>query len=206
MNIPKSVEVFEYIDDELLAEAIAFERKPLHSRVPQHPLFKLCACFLIVCTVFFSIYAYSHRQTTACPVVLTAYAKTDTQVSAQIMQQNMKIPVSKFEAENGISFFVFSHDRNDGKRQNSEFVHSQGMELDKEILWEILDMIGGEGKEYLIYIPEDANAPVVEITMLPFKDESGLYTFDIIITQHNGNCYAELCNIKKVEFEITTMP
>ena len=109
MSIPRIVNAMEYIDDDLVSDAVTF--------VPQKRKWwmnwkAIAACVAVVAIVFGAIPFLNSNPNApiGSPFVLTAYAAgADNTVSAVEMKEGENIPVTFFEANNGVKGFVFSH-------------------------------------------------------------------------------------------------
>ena len=109
MSIPRITKAMEYIDDDLVSGAVTYTRR---KRKWWKNWKAIAACVAVVAVVFGAI-PFLNNGTNApdgSPFVLTAYAVgIDNTVSAVEMKEGENIPVSFFEANNGLKGFVFSY-------------------------------------------------------------------------------------------------
>lgn len=105
MNTEKFSAAMSEISDKYVTEAITYQRKA--KRRSWKKLIAAAACVCIVLAGLFPLF----NQPGVSPFVLTAYAlESDNTVSAAVMQEGEKIPVTMFEADNGLWGLIFSHE------------------------------------------------------------------------------------------------
>ena len=168
MSIPRIVNAMEYIDDDLVSDAVTF--------VPQKRKWwmnwkAIAACVAVVAIVFGAIPFLNSNPNApiGSPFVLTAYAAgVDNTVSAVEMKEGESIPVTFFEANNGIKGFVFSHRATTSQNHVSLSIMTDGSQIS---IGQQIEAINGLelSKEniYVFYIPKkDQPAPYsVPLTM-----------------------------------------
>ena len=168
MSIPRIVNAMEYIDDDLVSDAVTF--------VPQKRKWwmnwkAIAACVAVVAIVFGAIPFLNSNPNApiSSPFVLTAYAAgADNTVSAVEMKEGENIPVTFFEANNGVKGFVFSHRATTPQNHVSFSIMTDGSQI---AIGQQIEAINGLelSKEniYVFYIPkQDQPAPYsVPLTM-----------------------------------------
>ena len=168
MSIPRIVNAMEYIDDDLVSDAVTF--------VPQKRKWwmnwkAIAACVAVVAIVFGAIPFLNSNPNApiGSPFVLTAYAAgADNTVSAVEMKEGENIPVTFFEANNGVKGFVFSHRATTPQNHVSFSIMTDGSQI---VIGQQIEAINGLelSKEniYEFYIPaQDQPAPYsVPLTM-----------------------------------------
>ena len=168
MSIPRLVNAMEYIDDDLVSDAVTFvpqKRKWWMNRKA------IAACVAVVAIVFGAIPFLNSNPNApiSSPFVLTAYAAgIDNTVSAVEMKEGESIPVTFFEANNGVKGFVFSHRATTPQNHVSFSIMTDGSQI---AIGQQIEAINGLelSKEniYVFYIPkQDQPAPYsVPLTM-----------------------------------------
>ncbi|MCD7752837.1 MAG: hypothetical protein LUI10_14060 [Lachnospiraceae bacterium] len=194
MRIPRVVKAMQYLDDDLISEAIEFRRVPLHTRLFRKPLMKACACFLVVAIVFgIAFFNSGNDDGITSPFVLTAYAISpdDANVVMTELEQGVSVPVSYFETNSGISGFVFSCENtaNDTAASISVITHGNFNEYINEIVGIAID----PSRNYYIFIPGETEVIpyTVFISSIDVEEEL-VYELTLQITQQDNEYYAEL--------------
>lgn len=168
MSIPKIVNAMEYIDDNLVSNAVTYVPK----KRKQWMNWKAFAACAAVIAIVIGVIPFLNNGTNApdnIPFVLTAYAAgIDNTVSAVEMKEGESIPVTFFEANNGIKGFVFSHRATTPQNHVSLSIMTDGSQI---AIGQQIEAINGLelSKEniYVFYIPkQDQPAPYsVPLTM-----------------------------------------
>ena len=168
MSIPRIVSAMEYIDDDLVSGAVTYTRQ---KRKWWTNWKAIAACVAVVAIVFGAIPFLNSNPNApiGSPFVLTAYAAgVDNTVSAVEMKEGESIPVTFFEANNGIKGFVFSHRATTPQNHVSLSIMTDGSQI---AIGQQIEAIKGLelSKEniYVFYIPkQDQPAPYsVPLTM-----------------------------------------
>ena len=209
MRIPRVVEAMQYLDDDLISEAIAFRRVPLHTRLFRKTYIKACACFLVaalVIGIFFFLDSDDGGSTS--PFILTAYAisNKDTQAAANILAKGKKVPISTFETENGLSGFVISCNKvNDTSPPSVIIIADENHSQDH--IAEIAGIEKDPTQNYYFYIPGDnAAEPYTLPLFLTDREANLICQYTVTITQMDGNYYAELTEENMMERVTTPTP
>ena len=206
MSIPRIVNAMEYIDDDLVSDAVTF--------VPQKRKWwanwkALAACAAVIAIVI-GVIPFLNNGTNApdnIPFVLTAYAAgIDNTVSAVEMKEGESIPVTFFEANNGIKGFVFSHRATTPQNHVSLSIMTDGSQI---AIGQQIEAINGLelSKEniYVFYIPkQDQPAPYsVPLTM---EDEASntLALLNVVIEETAEGYTARIDSF--TVYEKTTKP
>ena len=168
MSIPKIVNAMEYIDDNLVSNAVTYVPK----KRKQWMNWKAFAACAAVIAIVIGVIPFLNNGTNApdnIPFVLTAYAAgIDNTVSAVEMKEGESIPVTFFEANNGLKGFVFSHRATTPQNHVSFSIMTDGSQI---AIGQQIEAINGLelSKEniYVFYIPkQDQPAPYsVPLTM-----------------------------------------
>ena len=168
MSIPRIVNAMEYIDDNLVSNAVTYVPK----KRKQWMNWKAFAACAAVIAIVIGVIPFLNNGTNApdnIPFVLTAYAAgIDNTVSAVEMKEGESIPVTFFEANNGIKVFVFSHRATTPQNHVSCSIMTDGSQI---AIGQQIEAINGLelSKEniYVFYIPkQDQPAPYsVPLTM-----------------------------------------
>lgn len=195
MRIPRVVEAMQYLDEDLISEAIEFRRVPLHTRLFRKPFMKACACFLVVALVFGIVFFNGGNDSgITSPFVLTAYAisNEDADAAANILVKGKKVPISTFETETGLSGFVFSYNKADDSTPSSIMVIAD--EYNSQVhIKEIAGIEKDSTQNYYFYIPAESNVGPYTLPFVLRDNEANLiYQYTVIITESNGSYYAEL--------------
>ena len=206
MSIPRIVNAMEYIDDDLVSDAVTF--------VPQKRKWwmnwkAIAACAAVVAIIFGAIPFLNSNPNApiGSPFVLTAYAAgVDNTVSAVEMKEGENIPVTFFEANNGVKGFVFSHRATTPQNHVSFSIMTDGSQI---AIGQQIEAINGLelSKEniYVFYIPkQDQPAPYsVPLTM---EDEASntLALLNVVIEETEDGYTARIDSI--TVYEKTTKP
>lgn len=168
MSIPRIVNAMEYIDDNLVSNAVTYVPK----KRKQWMNWKAFAACAAVIAIVIGVIPFVNNGTNApdnIPFVLTAYAAgIDNTVSAVEMKEGESIPVTFFEANNGLKGFVFSHRATTPQNHVSLSIMTDGAQI---TIGQQIEAINGLelSKEniYVFYIPkQDQPAPYsVPLTM-----------------------------------------
>ena len=168
MSIPRIVSAMEYIDDDLVSGAVTYTRQ---KRKWWTNWKAIAACVAVVAIVFGAIPFLNSNPNApiGSPFVLTAYAAgVDNTVSAVELKEGENIPVSFFEANNGLRGFVFSYKADKPQNHISLSIMTDGAQT---TIGQQIEAINGLelSKEniYVFYIPkQDQPAPYsVPLTM-----------------------------------------
>lgn len=113
MSTKRFTEAMGYIDDDLISDAVTYMPKK-KSPVRWMKWGAVAACFCLIFTGI-SIFNNGTKSSDSAPgamgFVLTAYAlENDNSVTATEMHEGDSIPVTMFEADNGLWGFIFSHE------------------------------------------------------------------------------------------------
>ncbi len=195
MRIPRVVEAMQYLDDDLISEAIEFRRVPLHTRLFRKPFMKACACFLVVALVFgIAFFNGGNDGGITSPFVLTVYAisNEDADAAANILVKGKKVPISTFETENGLSGFVVSYNKADDGTPSSIIIVATDNNV-QEIITEISGITNDPSQNYYFYVPgENEVEPYTLPIFLTDMEKNLICQYKVTITQIDGSYFAEL--------------
>lgn len=206
MSIPRIVNAMEYIDDNLVSNAVTYVPK----KRKQWMNWKAFAACAAVIAIVIGVIPFLNNGTNApnnIPFVLTAYAAgIDNTVSAVEMKEGESIPVTFFEANNGIKGFVFSHRATTPQNHVSLSIMTDGSQI---AIGQQIEAINGLelSKEniYEFYIPaQDKPAPYsVPLTM---EDEASntLALLKVVIEETTEGYTARIDSF--TVYEKTTKP
>ena len=206
MSIPRIVNAMEYIDDNLVSNAVTYVPK----KRKQWMNWKAFAACAAVIAIVIGVIPFLNNGTNApdnIPFVLTAYAAgIDNTVSAVEMKEGESIPVTFFEANNGIKGFVFSHRATTPQNHVSLSIMTDGSQI---AIGQQIEAINGLelSKEniYEFYIPaQDQPAPYnVPLTM---EDEASnsIALLNVVIEETDEGYIARIDSI--TVYEKTTKP
>lgn len=206
MSIPRIVNAMEYIDDNLVSNAVTYVPK----KRKQWMNWKAFAACAAVIAIVIGVIPFLNNGTNApdnIPFVLTAYAAgIDNTVSAVEMKEGESIPVTFFEANNGLKGFVFSHRATTPQNHVSFSIMTDGSQI---AIGQQIEAINGLelSKEniYEFYIPaQDQPAPYnVPLTM---EDEASnsIALLNVVIEETDEGYIARIDSI--TVYEKTTKP
>ena len=197
MSIPRIVNAMEYIDDNLVSNAVTYVPK----KRKQWMNWKAFAACAAVIAIVIGVIPFLNNGTNApdnIPFVLTAYAAgIDNTVSAVEMKEGESIPVTFFEANNGLKGFVFSHRATTPQNHVSLSIMTDGSQI---AIGQQIEAINGLelSKEniYEFYIPaQDQPAPYnVPLTM---EDEASnsIALLNVVIEETEDGYVARIDSI-----------
>lgn len=203
MKVPRVSNSLNYLDDDLISEAI--EYKPKQHRFFRWTKWKTVAACLALIAVVMGVFPM-FNQPTISPFVLTAYAlEGDNGISASTMTEGEHIPVSLFETENGLKGFVFSYDAPNPTQPASVLIRDMSSPI---ISGESINEIAGfeveQGKIYIYYIlAADATAPYNLPTFITDMENDMVYQFNIVIEESDNGYTAELLEVTQYERKAT---
>ena len=201
MSIPRIVNAMEYIDDNLVSNAVTYVPK----KRKQWMNWKAFAACAAVIAIVIGVIPFLNNGTNApdnIPFVLTAYAAgIDNTVSAVEMKEGESIPVTFFEANNGLKGFVFSHRATTPQNHVSLSIMTDGSQI---AIGQQIEAINGLelSKEniYEFYIPaQDQPAPYnVPLTM---EDEASnsIALLNVVIEETDEGYIARIDSITVYE-------
>lgn len=206
MSIPRIVSAMEYIDDDLVSGAVTYTRQ---KRKWWSNWKAIAACAAVVAVVLGAIPFLNSTPNApiGSPFVLTAYAAgIDNTVSAVEMKEGENIPVTFFEANNGLKGFIFSYKADKPQNHLSFSIMTDGAQT---AIGQQIEAINGLelSKEniYVFYIPaQDQPAPYsVPLTM---EDETSntLALLNVVIEETAEGYTARIDSF--TVYEKTTKP
>lgn len=191
------VEVIGNIEEDLVSEAIEYQRPSSFARLLRTPVFKLCACFVIIALVFVHLFVYNRKDAAqSSPFVLTAYAVSaeEGSIMTNIIKKGEKIPISIFKTESGLTGFVVSYNKTDSGSPSSIAIVSGGSY--DNCIEEISGIVKDNTQNYFFFIPgENEDAPYTFVFSLSDAETNAAYEYRIAIEQIDGNYYVELSEI-----------
>ena len=203
MSIPRIVSAMEYIDDDLVSGAVTYTRQ----KRKWWTNWKAIAACVAVVTIVFGVIPFFNNSPVGSPFVLTAYAAgIDNTVSAVELKEGENIPVSFFEANNGLKGFVFSYKADKPQNHISLSIMTDGAQT---TIGQQIEAINGlelsKDNIYVFYIPkQDQPAPYsVPLTM---EDEASntLALLNVVIEETAEGYTARIDSF--TVYEKTTKP
>lgn len=123
MSTDRFTAAMGHIDDDLVSDAVNYMPKKKEYKFKWMKLVAAAACICLVVATVFPLF----QQDGGSPFVLTAYAlESDNTVSSVEMQEGENIPVSFFEADNGLRGFIFSYKADEPKEYYSFSIMTDG--------------------------------------------------------------------------------
>lgn len=123
MSTDRFTAAMGHIDDDLVSDAVNYMPKKKEHKFKWMKLVAAAACICLVVATVFPLF----QQDGGSPFVLTAYAlESDNTVSSVEMQEGENIPVSFFEADNGLRGFIFSYKADEPKEYYSFSIMTDG--------------------------------------------------------------------------------
>lgn len=165
----------------------------------------VAACFCLILTGTLALFDHSNpSQPDTSPFVLTAYALgADNKLSATPMTEGENIPISTFEAGNGMTGFVFSNKSDDSGQSVS--VSITGTDFSSYVMsdtWksstsETVDAISRidlqKTLNYIFVVPSEGEEPPYRLTINVYDEASGtLVLLTLVIDGNNGNYTAKI--------------
>lgn len=199
MKVPRVANSLNYLDDDLISEAM--EYKPKQRRFFRWTKWKTAAACFVLLAVVLGIFPM-YNQSTSSPLVLTAYAlEGDSGISASAMTEGEHIPVSLFETGTGLKGFVFSYDASDPTQPASVLIRDMHSPITSgERINEIVGFEAEQGKIYIYYIlAEGAAAPYNLPTFITDMENDVVYQFNIVIEESGNGYTAELLEVAQYE-------
>lgn len=194
MRVPRIVDAMNYIDDDLVSEAVEYRRIPLSTRFFRKPIFKACACFMVIALVFGLVfYRDEDSNEVSSPFILTAYAASqeNADVITTKLERGVKVPVSYFITDSGVSGFVFSSNNTNDDMPSSISIITNGNF--NAYIEEIVGIAIDPDQNYYIFIPGETDVLPYTVFISSIDLEAELvYEYTLSISQDGDEYYAEL--------------
>lgn len=197
MRTPRIVDAMNYIDDDLVSWAVEYRRVPLSTRLFRKPLLKACACFLVLALVLGVVFLRGENgNVVTSPFVLTAYAisaESSDAVKTEL-ETGVKVPISSFITDSGVSGFVFStpNTNDDMPASISIITHGNYYAYIQEIVGITID----PDLNYYVFITgENEVQPYTVFFSAIDLNENLVYEYTISISQQGEEYYAELLEV-----------
>lgn len=141
------------INEEAVRDAKAYQRPKSRNWVKWGTV---AACLCLVLAGIFPLF----NQPSVSPFVLTAYAlENDNGLSAVAMKEGENIPVSLFEADNGLWGFVFSHEADDPEQPISiSIINADQRDITTEHIKAIIGLEMDSTQNYVFFVPPQNEA------------------------------------------------
>lgn len=189
MTTKKFSEAMSELEDKYITEAITYQRSK-----KKRNWFKWVAAVACICLVLAGLFPLLH-QPSVSPFVLTAYAlESDNTVSTAVMMEGENIPVTMFEADNGVWGFVFSHEAENPTDYVSISIMTAGQQVTIDEQITAINGLELDNEQiYTFFIPpQDETGPF----SLPFtmEDESTnqIAMLHVVIEQSEGGYVARV--------------
>lgn len=189
MNTQKFSAAMGEISDKYINEALSYKRKT--KKRGWLKVGAVAACLCLVLAGLFPLF----NQPGVSPFVLTAYAlESDNTVSAAVMMEGENIPVTMFEADNGVWGFVFSYEAENPTDYVSISIMTAGQQITIDEQITAINGLELDNEQiYTFFIPpQDEAGPF----SLPFtmEDESTnqIAMLHVVIEQNEGGYVARV--------------
>lgn len=189
MTTKKFSEAMSELEDKYVTEAITYQRSK-----KKRNWFKWVATAACICLVLAGLFPL-FNQPGVSPFVLTAYAlESDNTVSAAVMMEGENIPVTMFEADNGVWGFVFSHEAENPTDYVSISIMTAGQQVTIDEQITAINGLELDNEQiYTFFIPPQDEAGPFN---LPFtmEDESTnqIAMLHVVIEQSEGGYVARV--------------
>lgn len=194
MRTPRIVDAMNYIDDDLVSWAVEYRRVPFIPRLFRKPFLKACACFLVVALVFgIAFFQGEDGNVTSSPFVLTAYAVSgeSSDVLTTELEKGMKVPISSFITDSGVSGFVFSSPNTNDDMPASISIITNGNY--NAYIQEIVGITINPAQNYYVFVPGEIEVPPYTVFISSIDlDAELVYEYTLSISQQGEEYYAEL--------------
>lgn len=163
----------------------------------------VAACLCLILSGIFPLF----NQPGGSPFVLTAYAvETDNTISSVEMKEGENIPVSFFEANNGLKGFVFSHRATNSQNHVSFSIMTDGSQT---TIGQQIEAINGlelsKENTYVFYIPaQDQPSPYSVPLTIEDGASNSIALLNVEIEATEDGYIARIDNISI--YEKTTKP
>lgn len=189
MTTKKFSEAMNELEDRYVTEAITYQRSK-----KKRNWFKWVAAAACICLVLAGLFPLFH-QPGVSPFVLTAYAlESDNTVSAAVMLEGENIPVTMFEADNGVWGFVFSHEEENPTDYVSISIMTVGQQVTIDEQIEAINGIELDNTlNYVFFIPPQDEAGPFSLP-LTMEDErtNQIAMLHVVIEQSEGGYVARI--------------
>ncbi len=199
MKVPKIADALNYLDDDLISEAIEYRPKKRHFY--QKTKWKAIAACLALFAAAAGVIISFHQSGTAS-LVLTAYAmEEDDSVLALPMTEGEDTPVSLFETGDGYIGFVFSYDASDPTQSASvQILDMDSQGSSEKSTEEIVGLETQEGKIYMYYMVAEGETAPYNLPFFIIDSENGIvYQFNIVVEESDGGYTAKLEEVLQYE-------
>ena len=191
MSTDRFTEAMGCIDEDLISDAISYMPSKNKIQVRWMKLMAIAACLCLLVTAIFPFI----KEAKASPFVLTAYALSSNHtVSSVAMEEGQSIPVSYFEATNGLKGFIFSYEADRSLRHVSVSIMSDGQQ---GTIDQYIEAIQGLelSKEnfYVFYIPpQDQPAPYSLPLTIEDEESNSIALLNVIIEDDEDGYTAKI--------------
>lgn len=123
--------------------------------------------------------------------MLTAYAlENDDSLSAVAMQEGENIPVSLFEADNGLWGFVFSHAADDPEQPISiSILNTDQQDMTTERIKAISGLEMESTQKYVFFIPPQNEAAPYSLPLTMHDEKTNTVTLLTVVIEQNEDGY-----------------
>lgn len=183
-----------YIDDDLISDAVTYMPKKKERKFKWAKLIAAAACICLVVATIFPLF----QQDGGSPFVLTAYALgSDNTVSSVEMQEGENIPVSFFEADNGLKGFIFSYKADEPKEYYSFSIMTDGTQGTPDQQIEAINGLElSKENFYVFYIPsQDQPAPYRLPLTMEDKATNTIAMLNVVIEESDEGYIARIDSI-----------
>ena len=189
MSIPRIAKALNYIDDDLVSGAVTYTRQ---KRKWWKNWRAIAACAAVVVLIFGAIpFLNNTNVPIGSPFVLTAYAaEIDNTISAVEMKEGENIPVSMFEADNGMRGFVFSYAADDPEQPISVSIINADQQFTVDEKIETISGLEMEStQKYVFFIPPQDEAGPYSLPLTIHDEETNTVALLTVVIEQNEDGY-----------------
>ena len=185
MNINTFSDAMGEINEKYINEVFNFKKR---SRKPYWIRWgAVAACLCLVLAGIFPLF----NQSSGSPFVLTAYAlESDNSLSAVTMQEGENIPVSPFEADNGLWGFVFSYEADDPEQPISvSILNADKQDMTTERIKAISGLEMENTQKYVFYIPPQNEAGPYSLPLTMHDEDTNTVALLTVVIEQTEDGY-----------------
>ncbi len=184
MNSEKFSDALGKIDVSYVEEVMDYKAK----RKPSLQIWKLAvACAAVIVLTIGVLPLFHTDKEDASDFTLLAYASQNGTVVENKVQEGARVPISFFEAENGVKGFVFAYNKKSPGEISAVTTTTEGEFSD--VLEEIVGLKLGTDKDYVFYIPEQEKGFPYRFMMTYTDMEVNLVHFCYLLVEETEEGY-----------------
>jgi len=192
MNSEKFSDALGKIDVGYVEEVIEYKAK----KKPASYIWKLAAACVAIMVLTIGVLPLFYKdKENASDFSLIVYASQNGTVVENRVQEGVRVPISFFEAENGVKGFVFAYNKKSPGEISAVTTVTEGEFSD--VLEEIVGFKLGTDKNYVFYIPEQEKGFPYRFMMTYTDKERNLVHFCYLLVEETKDGYCAV--IEKTE-------